>query len=84
MADVSGGETEAPSLLSPSNDLDTSYEQAVQRKVELDLKSSSLSRGNVNNGGSFLSNGQLGSEEDVSVSSDFNAKESASHHSSSI
>ncbi|XP_019850724.1 PREDICTED: TNFAIP3-interacting protein 1-like [Amphimedon queenslandica] len=84
MADVSGGETEAPSLLSPCNDLNTSYEQAVQRRVELDLKSSSLSRGNVNNHGSFLSNGGLGSEENVSVSSDFNAKESASHHSSSI
>ena len=81
MPDVSSGETEALPILSPCNDLDTSYEQTVQRRVELDLKSSSLSS---RNNGSFLSNGGLGSAEDVLVSSDFNAKESTPHHSSSI
>lgn len=64
------------------NDLDTSYEQAVQRRVELDVKSS-LHNGD---GGFSLANGgeMVGGEELANNSLQLNAEDSTIRHSSSI
>lgn len=86
MIDVSSNTEGEGSLC---NDLDTSYEQAVQRRVELDVKSS-LHNGDggfsLANGGFSLANGgeMVGGEELANNSLQLNAEDSTNRHSSSI
>lgn len=79
MIDVSSNTEGEGSLC---NNLDTSYEQAVQRRVELDVKSS-LHNGD---GGFSLANGgeMVGGEELANNSLQLNTEDSTIRHSSSI